>query len=263
MATKTLKTPPKISVKIWRPIIDKLDQKLDAACLRRDAYLNKVLENELPWLDSEVSLANSPAAQAFVAARLDQLDRKLVSLTLRPELIEQLNDICQRKRIVRDAFFNRLFLLLALKPKGIDWKPDTVTGARVMAFIEPRGVEYFLDKLSKESSFPVAVTGSIAAKQWATYAPAKAAYAYVSSIQEASEQWGLRPNAAAPNVILLEPKTVGDVPFVNTVSSEAGYPIAAPAQVAADLLNGPGREPAEGEYLIEWLKANEKQWRRD
>lgn len=120
MATKTLKTPPKISVKIWRPIIDKLDQKLDAACLRRDAYLSKVLEAELPWLDSEVSLANSSAAQSFVASRLDQLDRKLVSLTLRQELIEQLNDICQRKRIVRDAFFNRLFLLLALNPKGID-----------------------------------------------------------------------------------------------------------------------------------------------
>lgn len=120
MATKTPKTPAKISVKIWRPIIDKLDQKLDAACLRRDAYLNKVLENELPWLDTEVSLANSAIAQAFVAARLDLLDRKLVSVTLRPELIEHLNDICQRKRIVRDAFFNRLFLLLALKPKGID-----------------------------------------------------------------------------------------------------------------------------------------------
>lgn len=120
MTTKTLKTPTKISVNIWRPIIDKLDQKLDAACLRRDAYLNKVLENELPWLDSEVSLANSPAAKAFVTASLDQLDRKLVSLTLRPDLIEQLNDICQRKRIVRDAFFNRLFLLLALRPKGID-----------------------------------------------------------------------------------------------------------------------------------------------
>ena len=36
---KPLKTPPKISVKIWRPIIEKLDAKLDAACLRRDAYL--------------------------------------------------------------------------------------------------------------------------------------------------------------------------------------------------------------------------------
>ncbi|MFI5429585.1 hypothetical protein [Aeromicrobium sp. UC242_57] len=57
---------------------------------------------------------------------------------------------------------------------------------------------------------------------------------------------------------MLEPKTVGDVPFQNTVLTEGGYPVAAPAQVAADLLNGPGREPAEGDYLIEWMKANEE-----
>lgn len=146
-----------------------------------------------------------------------------------------------------------------------EWSADAAfpTTSRVMAFIEPRGVDYFLSKLSKGSAFPVAVTGSVAAKEWAAYAPAKAAYVYVSSIQETSEQWGLRPNATAPNVILLEPTTVGDVPFVNAVSSKAGYLVAAPPQVAADLLNGPGREPAEGEYLIEWLKANEKQWRRD
>ncbi len=62
--------------------------------------------------------------------------------------------------------------------------------------------------------------------------------------------------------MLLEPKTVGGAPFVNAESSGAGYPVAAPPQVAADLLNGPGREPAEGEYLIEWLKTIEKQWRR-
>lgn len=145
------------------------------------------------------------------------------------------------------------------------WSADAAfqTTTRVMAFIEPRGVDYFLGKVAKESKVPVAVTGSMAAKEWATYAPAKAAYVYVSSIQEAAEQWGLRPNAAAPNVILLEPMTVGDVPFVNTVRSDDGYPVAAPAQVAADLLNGPGREPAEGEYLIEWMKANEERWRRD
>lgn len=145
------------------------------------------------------------------------------------------------------------------------WSADASfqTTTRVMAFIEPRGVDYFLGKLTQETKFPVAVTGSMAAKEWATYAPAKAAYVYVSSIQEAAEQWALRPNAAAPNVILLEPKTVGDVPFVNTVRSQAGYPVAAPPQVAADLLNGPGREPAEGEYLIEWMKSNEERWRRE
>lgn len=134
---------------------------------------------------------------------------------------------------------------------------------RTMAFIEPRGVDYFLAKLAGDPRFPVAVTGSAAVKEWATYAPAKAAFVYVSSIQEASESWGLRSNAAAPNVVLLEPATIGDVPFRNSTKSAAGYPIAAPAQVAADLLNGPGREPAEGEFLIEWMKANEAVWRRD
>lgn len=123
MAIKTatvIQTPPKISVKIWRPIIEKLDKKIEAACLRRDAYLNRVLETELPELDREVSIPSSPVAQAFIAARLDELDRKLVSLTLRPDLVQQLNEICERKRIVRDAFFNRVFLLLATGSKQID-----------------------------------------------------------------------------------------------------------------------------------------------
>lgn len=145
------------------------------------------------------------------------------------------------------------------------WSADASfqTTTRTMAFIDPRGVDSVLGKMGKEPPFPAAVTGSVAAKQWATYAPAKAVYIYVSSIQEASEQWGLRPNTAAPNVILLEPRTVGDVPFVNAVLAKDGYPVAAPAQVAADLLNGPGREPAEGEHLIDWMKANEERWRRD
>ena len=120
MATKTLKTIPKISVKIWRPIIEKLGKKLDTACLRRDAYLVKVLETELNWLDLEVSIPNSKASYDHVFERLDQLDRKLVSLALPTELTQRLNEICTRKRIVRDAFFNRVFLLLAASPKVVD-----------------------------------------------------------------------------------------------------------------------------------------------
>ena len=131
-----------------------------------------------------------------------------------------------------------------------------------VSFIEPRGVGYFLNKVAKGAPFPVAVTGSFAASEWATYAPAKAAYVYVSSIEDAAERWGLRPNDVAPNVVLLEPGSVDAFQFVNTEPSRDGYPVAAPAQVAADLLNGPGREPAEGEYLIAWMKENEKRWRR-
>ncbi|WON72896.1 hypothetical protein [Nitrosospira sp. Is2] len=120
MEDKLLKTVPKISVKIWRPIIEAFDKKMEAACLRRDAYLNKVLEVELNWLDEEVSIPNSQASYDYVLGQLDQLDRKLVSLALSPELTTRLNEICSRKRIVRDAFFNRFFLLLAASPKNID-----------------------------------------------------------------------------------------------------------------------------------------------
>lgn len=114
------KTVPKISVKIWKPIIEKLDTKIASACLRRDAYLNKILEVELDSLDEEVSIPNSPASYNFVSDRLQKLDLKLVSLALAPELTDRLNEICGRKRIVRDAFFNRIFLLLAASPKVID-----------------------------------------------------------------------------------------------------------------------------------------------
>ena len=114
------KTAPKISVKIWEPIIEKLDTKIKSACLRRDAYLNKILEVELDWLDDEVSIPNSPASYDFVFDRLQELKLKLVSLALSPELTDRLNEICSRKRIVRDAFFNRIFLLLAVSPNVID-----------------------------------------------------------------------------------------------------------------------------------------------
>ena len=120
MATKTPKTVQKISVKIWRPMIGRLDEKMAQACLRRDAYLTKVIEVELERLDEQVSIPNSEAARNYVADRLDQLDRKLVSVALPPELTARINEICGRKRIVRDAFFNRLFFLLAAPPNVVE-----------------------------------------------------------------------------------------------------------------------------------------------
>ena len=55
-----------------------------------------------------------------MAERLSQLDPRPVSLALDTQVMDKLDDICERKRIVRDAFFNRLFLLLAASPQLID-----------------------------------------------------------------------------------------------------------------------------------------------
>lgn len=114
-------TSQKVAVKVWRPILDKLETKMAAACLRRDAYLNSVLEVELGHLDEEVATGNSEAARAFVAKKLDLMpDKKLVTFVLRSDLVQRMNDICARKRIVRDAFLNRLLLLIAASPKIFD-----------------------------------------------------------------------------------------------------------------------------------------------
>ena len=67
-----------------------------------------------------MSIPNSKESYDYVSKRLDKLDRNLVSLALPLDITDRLKEICSRKRIVRDAFFNRLFLLLAVSPKFID-----------------------------------------------------------------------------------------------------------------------------------------------
>jgi hypothetical protein len=143
------------------------------------------------------------------------------------------------------------------------WARDTSSHSafRTMGFIDPRGIEHFLNIIAHNTHFPYAVTGSAAARQWASYAPTRVVHVYVSSIQQAADQWGLRPNSAAPNVILMEPTSAGNAPFQRTKMTDAGYQVAHPVQVAVDLLNGPGRQPAEGEYLLDWMKTNEGSWR--
>jgi len=42
---------------------------------------------------------------------------------------------------------------------------------------------------------------------------------------------------------------------------EDGLCYVAPSQAAIDLLTSPGRGPEEAEALIEWMQANERQWR--
>jgi hypothetical protein len=106
----------KTSIRIWEPAFKWFNDRINSACLRRDTYLTKVLEHELDRLEDTARFfgdANSELARQFIASRLDTLPRKLVTLTLPEDLVRRLDDICERKRIVRDSFFNRLFFLLA------------------------------------------------------------------------------------------------------------------------------------------------------
>lgn len=132
---------------------------------------------------------------------------------------------------------------------------------QVTRWIAPRGLPAFRERLaSGGDSTRYAVSGTIAAAEWAPYAPARVAMIYADDVMNVADEWGLRPTDVGANVLLAEPKY--EVALERSSHSEDGLRIAAPAQVVTDLMTGPGRSPNEAEELLEWMKTNEKTWRR-
>jgi hypothetical protein len=80
----------------------------------------------------------------------------------------------------------------------------------------------------------------------------------VTSIDEAAAALGLRVAASGGNVLLAVPEDA--VAFERTQTFD-GLVVAAPSQVAADLLGGRGRAPEEGRVLLDWMEEHEPAWR--
>lgn len=130
----------------------------------------------------------------------------------------------------------------------------------VTRWIAPRGLAALLDRVrSTTAALPYALTGSVAASAWAAYAPTRTAMAYVADADEVADTWGLRATEAGANVLLARPAY--DVVFERATSALDGLCIAAPTQVAVDLMTGPGRAPAEAEELLVWMRHHESSWR--
>lgn len=132
---------------------------------------------------------------------------------------------------------------------------------QVTRWIAPRGLPALLERLaSTGESARYAVSGTIAAAEWAAYAPARLAMVYAADAAKAAGEWGLRPAEAGANVILAQPNY--DVVFERSLTNVEGVVVAAPTQVVVDLMTGPGRNPNEAEELLEWMMRNEQSWRR-
>lgn len=142
------------------------------------------------------------------------------------------------------------------------WSQDYafIGNSRVSRWIGARGLDDLLARAASSTDTRYAVTGTVAAAEWAAYAPARAAMIYVADAKAAAQDWGLRPAEAGANVILGEPEL--DVPFVRTGQRDDGLVMAAPSQVVVDLMTGPGRNPAEAEELLAWMASHEQSWRK-
>ena len=110
----------KVLVNVYEPVIAIMKHKLDAACLKRDAYLDKALQVEAGFLRKEVITPNSDKAKSYIADNLKQLKLKPLNLLLSTETVELINEVCKEKNIPRDAFINRVFLLLIASDTVID-----------------------------------------------------------------------------------------------------------------------------------------------
>lgn len=164
----------------------------------------------------------------------------------------------------REAYIER-------KPRGpitrVDWRRmlerwsedyGFATSNPTGSFLEPRGLPELLERLRAEADLRYAVTGSIAAGYFARYAPSRLAMLYVDDLDRAADALDLRQVESGSNVLVAAP--VDDFVYERT-SVRDGLQIAAPSQVAVDLLTSPGRGPSEAVALLDWMQENEGAWR--
>ena len=142
------------------------------------------------------------------------------------------------------------------------WSEDYqfVATNTITQWIAPRGLDDLQTRILRAAEGEYAVTGTIAAAEFASYAPARSAMIYVADAQRAAAAWDLRSSDTGVNVLLAEPAY--RIVLDRSRTTATGLKIVPPAQVAVDLLTGPGRAPSEAEELLTWMKTNEQSWRR-
>lgn len=126
-------------------------------------------------------------------------------------------------------------------------------------FLDPRGLTAFLERLGRDGG-RYAITGSLAAQRWAPVAVPRLAQVYVSEDPgEAASRLGVRPADSGANVQLVRP---AEKSILQAIEEGAdGLKYVSPLQAAVDLLTSPGRGPAEGRELLEWMRGREDAWR--
>ena len=109
-------TKTKILVNVYSPLVGLLTRNLNEACLKRDAYLDLILQKECQFLKFEIN-KNSDEVRKYISKKIKKLNTTPVSLSLNAETVKILNDVCEEKNLPRDAFINRVFLLLVSTPE--------------------------------------------------------------------------------------------------------------------------------------------------
>jgi hypothetical protein len=181
---------------------------------------------------------------------------------LSPAYISRLLDVMQEEGVIRRR--GRVITnvdwedLLRLRASEITLlKPGHFT-----AFLAPNGLDGFLGWLREQHQMhpEFAVTGPLAALGLAPVAIGGQAMLYASAEASASIANGqkLFPIEQGADVLLLQPADMGVFAGLRQVD---GLPHVALSQLALDCLSGPGRLPATGEAVLDYMRDHENTWR--
>jgi hypothetical protein len=162
--------------------------------------------------------------------------------------------------------------LVERQPRGpitrVDWRGmlerwaqdyELNLGETADMFLAPRGLPYLWERLGEGEESRYVLSGSAAAAHYEEYAQTRMAMLYTDDPQQLAGRLDLRPVESGANVLLVRP---ADPVVYARAQEREGIRIAAPSQVAVDLLNGPGRAPVEAQALLDWMERNESAWRR-
>ncbi|MFE0438889.1 helix-turn-helix domain-containing protein [Streptomyces nigra] len=145
---------------------------------------------------------------------------------------------------------------------------DLMRQTNPQGLLAPNGVQPVLDRLVKRGGFiaggEVLVTGSYAARPIAPVAVGGQLMLYVMPDPEhpraVAKELGLVPVPEAADVLLLQ---APDLSVLQRPRRFDRYWQVGLSQLVLDCLSGPGRMPAEGEKVIEFMAAEERHWRAD
>ena len=201
------------------------------------------------------------AAGRFVRALLDfRPPYTLSGLALRSETpiasVFRVVDLLQREALVERE--DRGPITSVAWPDLLRrWTQDYafLTSNATKALLAPRGVTEVMAALP-DARFDRVITGGMAAAP--KVAPERLLAIYVDDAEVAARDLGLRDTEVGANVILAEPFDVVAMERYRTIDS---LWFAAPTQVVADLMTGPGRWPQQAEAMLRWMEENEDAWR--
>lgn len=161
-------------------------------------------------------------------------------------------------------------LLITRVPRGpvehVEWEPMLRQFAASYALLDANeatswvasaGPEQFVRDLAASRSNDWAITGSFAAAHLVSVTAPQIAVVYADDPEQVAAATRLRQVRTGGNVVVARP--YDRIVFARTWRRD-DVVYTSPAQATVDCLTGPGRMPAEGEALIDWLRRNTPYW---